>query len=277
MAKIRIHNLSVSYSGSEVLHDVNVEFPEKQLTVIIGPSGCGKTTLLKCLNRLVDLNEDIQVRGKVLVDEVNIYDPGTDLTLLRKKIGFLPQNPIPLPMSIYDNVAFGPRVHRMTRQQILTQLENGEKKILNKMGFDSMSDIKKKEMDVFVEYYLRLAGLWDEVQTRLKSPASKLSIGQQQRLALARTLAVEPEVILADEPTSALDPISAQLIEEQFNILKKNYTFIVVTHTLRQAKRIADYAMFVYLGDLVECGPAKKFFNSPSNKMTRAYIRGDTG
>jgi phosphate transport system ATP-binding protein len=257
-----------------------VDIPDGQITAIIGPSGCGKTTLLKTLNRLVDLYDEIHVEGEVRIDGANIYDPKADVLALRKKVGFLSQKPYPLPMSIYDNVTFGPRIHRMNGQQILDQIRELEKHISSdslalKNNHPSERSGKNQEMALLVEYYLRLAGLWDEVRERLNTPATHLSIGQQQRLALARALAVEPEVILADEPTSALDPISAKLIEKQFKVLKNNYTIVVVTHILRQARRIADYVIFLYMGELVEYGPAEQFFSSPRDERTRAYISGE--
>jgi phosphate transport system ATP-binding protein len=266
---ISLNNLCISYGGHKVLQDVTVDIPDSQITVIIGPSGCGKTTLLKSLNRLLDLNDDVTVTGKVLIDGVNTYDPKADVLALRKKLGFLSQRPYPLPMSIYDNIAFGPRVHRMTKERIIQQGRDLE----GRSG--PAPATKNGGMDVLVESYLRLAGLWDEVKDRLHTPASRLSIGQQQRLALARALAVEPEAILADEPTSALDPLSAQVVEKQFKFLRNNYTIVVVTHILRQAKRIADYVIFLYLGELVEHGPAESFFSSPKDERTRAYISGE--
>jgi phosphate transport system ATP-binding protein len=257
-----------------------VDIPDSQITTIIGPSGCGKTTLLKSINRLLDLNDEVKVSGDILIDGVNTYDHNADIIALRKKVGFLSQRPFPLPMSIYDNIAFGPRVHRMTGEQIDKQLSD-----LRRQSFIHKDDLKDTladrragktdRMDLLVESYLRLAGLWDEIKDRLHAPASRLSIGQQQRLALARALAVEPEVILADEPTSALDPISAQLIEKHFKMLKEKYTIVVVTHILRQARRISDYAIFLYLGELVEHGLAARFFNSPEDERTRAYISGE--
>jgi len=280
MPHISLSNLTIAYGNHQVLQDITVDIPDGQITAIIGPSGCGKTTLLKTLNRLVDLYEEIRVEGEVRIDGVNIYDPKPDLLALRKKVGFLSQKPYPLPMSIHDNITFGPRIHRMNRKELLDQIRELEKHIpidsLCPNGRQKGTRFRKNpEMDYLVEYYLRLAGLWDEVQERLHDPATQLSIGQQQRLALARALAVEPEVILADEPTSALDPISAQLIEKQFKILKNHYTIVVVTHILRQARRIADYVIFLYLGELVEHGPAKQFFNSPRDERTRAYISGE--
>jgi phosphate transport system ATP-binding protein len=280
MSHISLNNLTITYGDRKVLQDVTVDIPDGRITTIIGPSGCGKTTLLKGLNRLLDLNEDVKVTGKIFIDGVNIYDPNTDVLALRKKVGFLSQRPYPLPMSIYDNIAFGPRVHRMKDAEIGKQLSDLEEQNLLSLTKPSGSGARRKMrgdglMDLLVESYLNLAGLWDEVKDRLHSPASRLSIGQQQRLALARSLAVEPEVILADEPTSALDPISAQLIEKRFRALKEKYTIVVVTHILRQARRISDYALFLYLGELVEHGPAEQFFNAPKDKRTQAYISGE--
>ena len=269
MPHISLKNLSIAYGHHRVLQDVTVNIPDKQITVIIGPSGCGKTTLLKSLNRLLDLNEDVKVTGDVLIDGVNTYDGNADILALSKKMGFLSQRPYPLPMSIYENIAFGPKVHRMSKDRIVQQINDLEGRMVQ------VPSKKNGQMDILVESYLRLAGLWEEVKDRLHTPASRLSIGQQQRLALARALAVEPEAILADEPTSALDPLSAQLIEKQFKFLKKNYTIVVVTHILRQARRIADYVIFLYLGELVEHGPAEKVFDNPSDERTRAYVSGE--
>jgi phosphate transport system ATP-binding protein len=286
MSHISVRNLTVSYGAQEALRGVTTDIPDRQITVIIGPSGCGKTTLLKSLNRLTDLYEEVKVEGEVLIDGVNILDPRVDLPALRKKVGFLAQKPYPLPMSIYDNVAFGPRIHGLGGMKILEQVKemeeyfpeellSGSPRHVNIPNADVSSAKKGSEMDLLVECYLRLVGLWDEVKDRLRSPASRLSVGQQQRLALARTLAVDPEVILADEPTSALDPISAQLVEKQFQLLKKRYTIVVVTHILRQARRIADNVIFLYMGDLVEHGPAGQVFNSPRHERTKAYISGE--
>ncbi len=244
---IRIQNLNAFYGDRRVLKDITVEIPKKRVTVIIGPSGCGKTTLLKTMNRLIDLIDGVKVSGEVSVDGVNIFDNEVDVTDLRKRMGLIAQKPNPLPMSIYDNVAYGPRIH-------------GAK--------------HRKELDQTVERCLQAAGLWDEVNDRLKEPASKLSAGQQQRLCLARALAVKPEVLLCDEPTSALDPISARHIERQLLVLKKDYTIVFVTHILRQAKRLADYAIFLYLGELIEHGPAETIFTQPRNPRTKAYIEG---
>jgi len=280
MSHICLRNLHISYAGHQALHDINVDIPDGQLTVVIGPSGCGKTTLLKSLNRLLDLYEEVQVHGEVLIDGVNIYDPQADVLALRKKVGFLPQRPYPLPMSIYDNIAFGPRIHGLSNAQILRQIEEMQNNrlvedIYTESERQTLQSAKTGAMNLLVEYYLRLAGLWEEVKDRLHTPASKLSVGQQQRLALARALAVEPDVILADEPTSALDPISAQLIERQFRLLKQKYTIVVVTHILRQARRIADYVIFLYLGELVEHGPASQVLTAPHDARTRAYVSGE--
>jgi phosphate transport system ATP-binding protein len=276
MPHISLRNLSIAYGDQGVLNDISLDIPDGQITAIIGPSGCGKTTLLKSINRLLELNDEVRVTGKVFVDGADIYDPKTDVLALRKKIGFLSQRPYPLPMSIYDNVAFGPRIHRLDKSQILDQVLK-----LAGQGPDRREtvDVAKaarggKEMDVLVESYLSLAGLWDEVKDRLRAPATRLSIGQQQRLSLARALAVEPEIILGDEPTSALDPISAQLIERQFKLLRETYTIVVVTHILRQARRVADYVIFLYLGELVEYGPAEEVFGNPQDPRTKAYVSG---
>lgn len=244
---ISVQNLSISYGEHKALNNISIDIPDKQITMIIGPSGCGKTTLLKSFNRLIDQDESVKVDGKVLIDDENIYDDKQEIIHLRKKVGLLAQRPYTLPMSIFDNVAYGPRLHQQ---------------------------LPKKELADLVEYYLREANLWDEVKDRLPAPANCLSIGQQQRLCLARGLAVEPEVILGDEPTSALDPVSSELIEQKFIELKKKYTIVLVTHSLRQAKRLADHGVFLYLGNLIEHGPAEIFFNKPRYAKTKAYIQG---
>jgi len=246
--QIRIEKLNVQYEGHHVLKDITVDIPEKRITAIIGPSGCGKTTLLKTLNRLIELMDGVKVSGRVLVDGTNIFDSGVDVTDMRKRIGFIAQTPNPLPMSIHDNITYGPKIH-------------GTK--------------DRSELDRIVEHCLQAAGLWDEVSNRLREPASKLSAGQQQRLCLARALAVKPEVLLCDEPTSALDPISARHIEEQLLTLKKDYTIVFVTHILRQAKRLADYVVFLYLGELVEHGPAEEVLATPREPRTKAYLKGE--
>lgn len=244
---IQVKNLNVYYGTEQALKNVTFDVPEKKITVIIGPSGCGKSTLLKTFNRLTDTIDGVKVDGTVLVGEENIFAAKTDVTDVRKKMGLLSQRPSPLPMSIYDNVAYGPRIHGIR---------------------------DKNRLHAIVEHYLKLSSLWEEVEDRLHSPASGLSIGQQQRLCLARGLAVEPEIILGDEPTSALDPKSSQRIEQRFLELKKDYTIIVVTHILRQAKRLADYVVFMYLGELIEAGSAEEIFNNPRKELTKEYIEG---
>ena len=244
---ISIENLNLYYGQRHVLKNININIPSNKITAIIGPSGCGKTTLLRCINRLHDSTDGIRAEGKLLVDGENIYDPNAEVTRLRKKMGLLSQRPYPLPMSIYENVAYGPRIHG-TR--------------------------KKADLDILVEYNLKQASLWEEVKDRLKSPASSLSIGQQQRLCLARGLAVEPEFILGDEPTSALDPLSSHFIEQKFIELKEKYTIVVVTHILRQARRIADYLIYMYMGEIIEYGPALEILDNPKEKKTQEYIKG---
>jgi len=244
---IRTQNLNVFYGKDHALKDISVDIPNKKITAIIGSSGCGKSTLLKSFNRLLDPIDNIKITGQVLVDGEDIYDPKVEVTHIRRKMGLLSQKPYPLPMSIYDNVAYGPRIHE---------------------------ERNKKKLDRIVEHFLRTASLWEEVKDKLNSPASRLSVGQQQRLCLARGLAVGPEIILGDEPTSALDPKSSQNIEKNFLELKKQYTIVIVTHILRQAKRLADYVLFLYGGRLIEYGPAKEIFENPKEEMTKEYIQG---
>lgn len=249
MQALSIQNLNVWYGKNHSLKDITVELPAHQITAIIGPSGCGKTTLLKSLNRLLDLQEDVRIQGKVLFDGANIYETGTDVTEIRTRIGLLAQKPFPLPMSIYDNIAYGPRIHGLT---------NGK---LHDLVRDRLQDV----------------GLWDEVANRLKAPATGLSVGQQQRLCLARALAVEPEILLCDESTASLDPISARGIEKLLRSLKDRYTVIMVTHDIDQARRLADHAVFMWLGELIEHGPAEQFFGQPKQELTRAYLNREIG
>jgi len=244
---IGIRDLNVHIGDQQILKNININFPDKAITAIIGPSGCGKTTLLKTMNRLIENGRGVKIDGKVLINGHNIYDDHEDPTEIRKKMGLLAQRPTPLPMSIYANVVFGLKLHGITDENIL---------------------------QAKAEKYLRIASLWDEVHDRMRDPASKLSIGQQQRLCLARGLAIEPEIILCDEPTSALDPISSKKIEESFNDLKQEYTIILVTHILRQARRLADYVVFMYLGEIIEYGPAKEIFENPQKQLTKEYISG---
>ncbi len=246
---LAVKNLNLSIEGHQILKNINLVFPENKITCIIGPSGCGKSTLLKSLNRLTDNIDNIKIDGQIMIGQQDIIGAGyKDLIELRRRIGLVPQRPCPLPMSIFDNVAYGCRIHGMHR--------------------------KKKELAEVVEKYLREVGLWDEVKDRLQSSAMRLSIGQQQRLCLARSLAVEPDFILADEATSALDPVSSKTIEDLFMKLKENYSIIMVTHTLRQALRIADYAVFLYLGEVIETGDAKQVFNEPREELTKKYLAG---
>lgn len=247
-AHIQVKNLNAYYGKNQSLKDINIEIPKKQITVIMGASGCGKTTLLKTFNRFLELTDGTRITGEVLVDGENIYNNDVDVTEVRKVVGLLAQRPSPLPMSIYDNVVYGMHIHKMRRT--------------------------RKEYKDAVRHYLEVAGLWDEVGKRLHDPATSLSIGQQQRLCLARGLAVEPEIILGDEPTSALDPISSQNIEARLLELKNQYTTVIVTHTLRQAKRLADYVIYMYLGEVIEAGPAKEVFTNPQNERTKQYLEG---
>ena len=244
---LKVSDLNLTINKTHILKNVNLEIPDQKITCIIGPSGCGKSTLLKTFNRLIDDTEGVKYNGSIWVDELNIFDPKTEITEIRKKIGLLSQRPCPLPMSIYDNIAFGCKIH---------------------------GEHNRKKLNKIVEEQLKAVGLWEEVKNRLNTPASKLSIGQQQRLCLARGLAVEPEFILADEATSALDPISSKLIEELFVELKQDYAIILVTHTLRQALRIADHVIFMYLGEVIEAGPADEVFNNPKQELTQKYLEG---
>jgi phosphate transport system ATP-binding protein len=245
---IRVRDLSVFYGRERALKNINLAVPARKITAIIGPSGCGKSTLLKTFNRMLELVEGAVVKGKVEVDGEDIYRPGVEVTAIRKKMGLLSQTPFVLPMSIFENVAYGPRIHGIR---------------------------EKSRLRAIVERRLREAQLWEEVKGKLQTPASRLSVGQQQRLCLARGLAVEPEIILGDEPTSALDPASSRAIEERFGELKKDYTIVIVTHILRQARRLADYVVFLYLGEVVEAAPAEEFFSAPRRELTRSYIGGE--
>ncbi len=247
-AHLSVKNLSAWYGKTQVLKNVTLAIPRQQITAIMGPSGCGKTTLLSILNRFFELTPSAHFNGTVTMDGQDIYAANVDVTEVRKRIGLLAQRPAVLPMSIYENVAYGMKVHGMKRTSV---------------------DVKSA-----VKTYLEVAGLWEEVKHRLGEPAVRLSIGQQQRLCLARGLAVEPQIILGDEPTSALDPISAMHIEKRLLLLKQAYTTVVVTHTLRQAKRLADYVVFMYLGEVVEAGTAATVFENPQHELTREYLNG---
>lgn len=247
--KFDVKNLNLHYGKFHALKDVNMEIPEKQITAFIGPSGCGKSTFLKCLNRMNDLVEGCNITGDVKLDGEDIFD-GMDVNLLRKRVGMVFQNPNPFPMSVYDNIAYGPRTH----------------------GIHS-----KEKLDEIVERSLKQAAIWDELKDRLKKSALGLSGGQQQRLCIARALAVEPEVLLMDEPTSALDPISTSKIEDLAMELKHDYTIIMVTHNMQQATRIADKTAFFLLGQVIEFDDTEKMFSKPQDKRTEDYITGRFG
>lgn len=248
--KIKVENLNLYYGENHALKDVNMDIQENAVTAFIGPSGCGKSTFLKTLNRMNDLVDGVRIDGKVLLDGEDIYDPSVDTTILRKKVGMVFQQPNPFPMSIYDNIAYGPRVHGIR---------------------------DKKRLDQIVEESLRGAAIFDEVKDRLKKSAMGLSGGQQQRICIARALAVQPEVLLMDEPTSALDPISTAKIEELMEDLKKKYTVIVVTHNMQQATRVSDQTAFFLVGEMVEFGDTKQIFSYPQDKRTEDYITGRFG
>ena len=248
--KISTSDLNLYYGNNHALKNINLDIYENQITAFIGPSGCGKSTYLKTLIRMNDLVPNVTINGKVWIDGEDIYDPKVDTTLLRKKVGMVFQQPNPFPMSIYDNIAYGPRIHGIKG---------------------------KAELDAIVEKSLRGAALWDEVKDRLKRSALGLSGGQQQRLCIARALAVEPEILLMDEPTSALDPISTLKIEDLMGELKKNYTVVIVTHNMQQATRIADYTAFFLVGEVVEYAPTTDLFSHPREKKTEDYITGRFG
>lgn len=242
---IEIKGLNVSTSRSAILKNINLEIPRNKIVVLLGPSGCGKTTLLKSLNRLTDLHKELKVNGEVLIDGEDIMKASQNLPLMRQKMGLLSQRPFPLPMSIYKNVAYGVKLKGIRNRKLVSYS---------------------------VESNLKRVGLWDEVKDRLNSPATSLSIGQQQRLCLARGLAVKPTIILADEPTSALDPISTKIIENLFKELKENYTIILVTHILRQALRLADHVVFMYYGEVIEQGHPDDILKNPQTEILKKYL-----
>jgi len=249
MQKIHISNLNLYYGDFQALKDVRMDIREREITALIGPSGCGKSTLLKTLNRMNDLVEGCRIRGSVTLDGQDIYGD-MDINTLRKRVGMVFQKPNPFPMSVYDNVAFGPRTHGVRG---------------------------KVKLDAIVEESLRSAVIWDEVKDRLKKSALGLSGGQQQRLCIARALAVAPDVLLMDEPTSALDPISTSRIEELCTVLKKKYTIVIVTHNMQQAVRISDWTAFFLLGEVVEFGGTENLFSMPKDKRTEDYVTGRFG
>ena len=248
--KIKVEHLQLSFADHHVLKDINMEIKNNCVTALIGPSGCGKSTFLKCINRMNDLVDTAKIEGKILIDNQNIYEESVDTTLLRKKVGMVFQQPNPFPMSIYDNIAYGPRIHGMK---------------------------DKKKLDEIVEKSLKDAAIFDEVKDRLKKSALGLSGGQQQRLCIARALAVEPDILLMDEPTSALDPISTLKIEDLMESLKKKYTVIIVTHNMQQAARISDDTAFFLTGEVIEFGDTDQIFSKPENKKTEDYITGRFG
>ncbi|MBO5488360.1 MAG: phosphate ABC transporter ATP-binding protein [Eubacterium sp.] len=249
MDKLKITDLNLHYGDFHALKGVNMAITEREVTAFIGPSGCGKSTFLKCLNRMNDLVETCKIEGQVLLDDVDIYD-GYDVSLLRKRVGMVFQSPNPFPMSIYDNIAFGPRTHGIKN---------------------------KAQLDEIVERSLKQAAIWDECKDRLKKNALGMSGGQQQRLCIARALAVEPEVLLMDEPTSALDPISTSKIEDLVLELKEKYTIVIVTHNMQQAARISDNTAFFLLGNMVEFDRTEKLFSAPADQRTEDYITGRFG
>jgi phosphate transport system ATP-binding protein len=246
-SKIISNNLNLWYGEKQALKNISLKIPEKKITALIGPSGCGKSTFIRCLNRMNDLVKNIRIEGQILYDDIDIYGKDVDVVELRKRIGMVFQKPNPFPMSIYDNIAYGPRIHG------------------------------QKNVDKIVERSLLDAALWEEVNERLDQPAMGLSGGQQQRLCIARTLAMKPDVILFDEPCSALDPISTGKIESLMEILKDNYTQVIVTHNMQQAARISDCTAFFLLGELIEVGKTKHIFEMPKIKSTEDYITGRFG
>ena len=250
MGKIDAKNLNLFYGDNHALKDVNISLQANSISALIGPSGCGKSTFLKTLNRMNDLIDSVKITGEVRLDGENIYDPKVDTTVLRKRVGMVFQQPNPFPMSIYDNIAYGPRIHGIKN---------------------------KHELDKIVEESLRGAAIFDEVKDRLKKSALGLSGGQQQRLCIARALAVYPEVLLMDEPTSALDPVSTSKIEDLMEDLKKNYTIVIVTHNMQQAARVSDYTAFFLVGEIVEFDTTDNIFSAPTDNRTEDYISGRFG
>jgi phosphate transport system ATP-binding protein len=251
MEKIRVENLNFYYGTAPALADISIAIQERQITALIGPSGCGKSTFLRCLNRMNDTIRGTRVEGEVWLDGRNIYQPGTDVVELRRRVGMVFQRPNPFPQSIFDNVAFGPRV----------------------LGLHTSSS----HLVAIVEQSLQGAALWDEVKDKLRQDALNLSLGQQQRLCIARAIAVKPEVILMDEPCSALDPIATQEVEELMRSLKQNYSIVIVTHNMQQAARVSDWTGFFWLGELVEFAVTETIFTRPRQKLTEDYITGRAG
>jgi phosphate transport system ATP-binding protein len=247
---IKVENLNLFYGEKQALHNINMEMPKQKVTAYIGPSGCGKSTLLRCINRMNDLVDSVRIEGSILLDDENIYDKSVNVAALRRRVGMVFQKPNPFPKSIFENVAYGLRIQGINDKRILEET---------------------------VENALRGAALWDEVKDRLNDNALGMSGGQQQRLVIARAIAIEPEVLLLDEPASALDPISTLKIEELINELKEKYTIVIVTHNMQQAARVSDYTAFMYMGELIEMGTTSELFTNPKKKQTEDYITGRYG
>jgi len=251
MSKISVHNLDFFYGDFQALDDISIQIQDRHITALIGPSGCGKSTFLRCLNRMNDTIDSCRVTGEIKLDEQDIYDKKLDVVPLRARVGMVFQKPNPFPKSIFDNIAYGPRIHGLARN--------------------------KTDLDEIVENSLKRAGLFEEVKDRLQSPGTGLSGGQQQRLVIARAVAVKPSVLLLDEPASALDPISTLKIEELIHQLKSEYTIVIVTHSMQQAARVSQRTAYFHLGDLIEVGVTKKIFTNPRHKLTEDYITGRFG
>jgi phosphate transport system ATP-binding protein len=249
--KIKARNVTVHYGDARALHGIDLDLNANEVTALIGPSGCGKSTFLRCINRMNDVIDGCRVGGTVSIDEQNIYSDAVDVVELRARVGMVFQKPNPFPKSIYDNVAYGPRIHGMAPS--------------------------RSELDHMVEISLKRAGLWDEVKDRLSASGTSLSGGQQQRLCIARAIAVSPDIVLMDEPCSALDPIATAVIEELMEELRRDYTIVIVTHSMQQAARISQRTAYFHLGDLVEHGQTQAIFTNPENKQTEAYISGKIG
>jgi phosphate transport system ATP-binding protein len=249
--KISARDVNVFYGEKQALHGVDLDIFERQVTALIGPSGCGKSTFLRCLNRMNDTIDQCRITGRITLDGDDIYDPAIDVVELRARVGMVFQKPNPFPKSIFDNVSYGPRIHGLVAS--------------------------KADLEGLVEQSLRSAGLWDEVKDRLREPGTSLSGGQQQRLCIARAIAVSPEVILMDEPASALDPIATAKVEELIDELKRNYTIVIVTHSMQQAARVSSRTAFFHLGDLVEVGDTAQIFTNPRDGRTESYISGRIG
>lgn len=247
---IKVENLKLFYGEKQALHGINMEMPKQKVTAYIGPSGCGKSTLLRCINRMNDLVDNVTIEGRILLDDENIYDKSVNVAALRRRVGMVFQKPNPFPKSIFENVAYGLRIQGINDKRILEET---------------------------VENALRGAALWDEMKDRLNDNALGMSGGQQQRLVIARAIAIEPEVLLLDEPASALDPISTLKIEELINELKEKYTIVIVTHNMQQAARVSDYTAFMYMGELIEMGTTSELFTNPKKKQTEDYITGRYG